>query len=319
MWPEIFCLCFGSLALFSRCEIWSGPQPIIDMAIHVSHHLAPSIHIGILSHPYSHHRIRRLLSDGWIKEFMFSPFYGGIHVATDSFDNLGVPIAVLDWSEWKTPEDKRTMTYGQATKRLTSLIYYLEHTSAPFYMYLNDDSHVFLQNLHHLIEKLVAENLTEDSFFMLGNCMRGGARLFLQGAAGYLMSRKTATVVAKAAQDWLSDLPDHSEDWQFARLMDRIDLNMADCASEFQLGQYIGSDFYDMIENGHLEKLPNCSAVPWRRRSCCRPFLAQFNKLVVLHRLSMVKFSKPVVNVSEFPDDVMWWMQDEFPQFCRKL
>ena len=318
MLPERVRLCSAPLVFyFTWWIIWDRMQFIIDVPIKVTSYFNHSLHVGILSHPSAHDRIRHLLSDGWIKGFMQSSFYGGIHVATDSFDDLGLPIALLDWSQWKTPDNKRTMTYGQATKRLTSLVYYLEHTSAPFYMYLNDDSHVFPENLHYLIEKLQAERLTEDSFFMLGNCMRGGARLFLQGAAGYLMSRRTAMVVAKAAEDWLSDLPDHSEDWQFAKLMDRIELNMSECASEFQLGQYIGSDFYDMIENGHFEKLPKCSDVPWRTRCCCRPYLGQFNKLVVLHRLSSVHFSKPVINVSQVPDDVMWWMQGEFPQFCK--
>lgn len=313
----IFCIACGIYIVLTSLilSLYIKAIPVAIHTILAEIHSATQIHIGILSCPKAHARIK---SSQWISKFRQSPYFGGIHVASDELDpGLGIPIAVLDWNKWKTPNNLHTMTYGQATKRLTSLLYFLEYSSAPFYLYLNDDSVVYPENLPYLVDLAKKHDEEQKSLFMLGNCMVGGGRAFLQGAAGYLMSRRTAEIVAKMGQDWLNDLPNNSEDWYFARLMDRMGLNMSNCASEFQLGQYIDFNFYDVIENGHLEKLAPCTD-EWKGRSACRPFLAPFNRVAILHRLSQRRFTKGPPNIPAFPDNVMWWMRGEFPAFCRK-
>jgi hypothetical protein len=139
---------------------------------------------------------------------------------------------------------------------------------------------------------------------VLGNCVaQAGGAAFLDGAPGWLMSRKAVGDFLKVADQWAAAVSAPA-DVEFVLAMQRMKLSVHEATSPFFLGQA------HPINTSELAVCPKVSQILCKR---CRPFLGQLNKIAFVNR------AKPhvPVDVENYPASVHWYMCGDTPQFCR--
>jgi len=207
------------------------------------------------------------------------------------------------------------LTMSQAYKRLTSLEYFVSNSFSGFYLYTNDDTVVWAKNLKYLLEEVIRRNLTETSHFIWGNCMNNAHGTFLQGAAGYLMSRYTAGRLLAFGRVWLRAIT-LGEDVAFADLMAMAGLtSMRDGTSEYMMGQYLAWHQLHYVQTMNLSAIQTCKRFPPRTRGC-RRFFQRFNRIAVFHQLTGAASKYPVIRVYRYPDNLYWFQNGEMSEVC---
>jgi hypothetical protein len=107
-----------------------------------------------------------------------------------------------------------------------------------------------------------------------------------------------------------------AEDIQASLVLEELGKNMRNCTSPFFLGQYLHPKDVDIMEKMVFGRLKICPSIENITDVGCRKFLARYNRLVGLHRLSRRNFSTPVIRVWNYPDNIYWYMKGEHPKFC---
>jgi hypothetical protein len=72
-----------------------------------------------------------------------------------------------------------------------------------------------------------------------------------------------------------------------------------------------------IMDTMNISAFPLCPRKPQTfSLGCGTPFLAQYNRLVLLHRLTACKFRNPPIPVYRYPDTLYWTMGHITPEFC---
>jgi hypothetical protein len=146
---------------------------------------------------------------------------------------------------------------------------------------------------------------------------------FFQGGAAWLMSRHTAGLLWDRRKEAYAFLKG-PEDWSFSDFAPTLDISIAAGASEFFLGQYVNphTEVWSIMKNGSWNAFPDCMeekkflASP--AGNACARFLGRWNRIVFLHRISGYDWPHVAPPVYECPDEMHWWMSEQFPVFCMK-
>jgi hypothetical protein len=228
-------------------------------------------------------------------------------------ENFSIPTVILN--ESRLINERRDLAASVPLKRLQSVEYYLENSTAEYYLWINDDSYIMVRNIARFIAYLRATGKTPNAHFMLGNCM-GLGEWFLQGAFLF-MSRTTAEIFCKYLAEH-RHVANRSEDVAIVDVFRAIGIHIKTFPCGFFLGQYLSSEDIPIMEKFRFELLKKCpDPNEFRGKKGCKPFLSRFNRLVGLHRLSGTRFKGPVIPVWNYPDYVYWYMPfGHFPQFC---
>jgi hypothetical protein len=207
-----------------------------------------------------------------------------------------------------------TVAKVQAAKRILSLKYFVFNQSAPFYIYMNSDTFLWVHNLKYLLNRVIERNLSGSSNFVWGNCMFGGTPFFQGGS--YFISRKSAELLTGVVDRWFEKVTD-PEDFEFTSALESIGVDARSGNSEFILGQYMKCEDKEWMDKMDFRRAPDCAKVELGS-DVCGAFLAPFNRVVLVHRLWMCKFEKPPVPVYKYPANLYWTMGKLYPTFCIK-
>jgi hypothetical protein len=249
----------------------------------------------------------------WMRDFENSDWSDGIHFVSDSpVPNISIPTVIMDATIVSAGAYRFFTSRSQAQKTLDSLRYFINSTDSPFLLFVTDNAYVWARNLRFLAERMQEQGITSETHFLWGNCMKNWEGEFLQGGSGYLLSRVTARRLLGFGRAWVATVW-RSEDVAFEKLMNQIGLKASEGTSEFFLGQYLMLNQRKKMDRMNFAALPKCKG---QRGEGCRPFLAPFNRVVVLHRLSRLKYTTQPIPSYQFPDNVMWFQFKEFPSFC---
>jgi hypothetical protein len=228
-------------------------------------------------------------------------------VSEKPIPSISVPTALFN-------ETGFTLRQRQAMKRLASLEYYVNNSIAPYYIYMNDDTVLWVRNLRYLFDEIENRDLSPSSKFVWGNCMHAGPML-LQGGS-YFISRAAAIYLVPIVRVWVWQVTD-SEDAVFESALEAIGLSASAGNSPYILGQYLFCPNSVPMDAMNFAAFPACpSVMPRLRRACAPPFLAQYNHLVLLHRLTGCNFRRPPIPPYKYPDTLYWTMGSSFPMFC---
>jgi hypothetical protein len=267
----------------------------------------PRIHIGVMTHTGRHSDVPGLLNF-WIYEFLNLSYSDGLHFVSDStIDNISIPTVVVPLSE------PAKLGRDQAAKRLASLVFFLSRSSAPFFIYMNSDTYLWVRNLKFLVSRVQAQRLSGDSKVIWGNCIDPDIT-FLQGGS-YFMSRKVAELLKMVGDQWHNFTS--PEDLAFMDALKAIGIVAPECTSEFILGQYLNCDSdRDAIERFNFSKFKTCPRHANHLSPKCGSFLSPFRNLVLVHRLSMCNFTEDPIPPYDYPPTLYWMMGRIYPHFC---
>jgi hypothetical protein len=273
------------------------------------------VHIGILTHSKRSHKFLGRHIGLWLDEFLESQWSCGAHFISETLvSNFSIPTVIVNETLVNPRERPGFLSRSQAQKTIDSLRYFVMNTSCSFFIIMTDNAFVYSKNFPYLIAEMKRHNLTGKSSFAWGNCMQVGLDVFLQGGVGVFISRETARRLIPLGDEWVPTVT-HSEDIAFQQLLDQIGLPAVNGTSEYFLGQYCAPRQQGIMDQMNISMLEVC---PRRPEAACRPFLAPFNRVVVLHRLSRLRFVDSPRPVYEFPDNVLWYQRGHFATFCRK-
>jgi hypothetical protein len=296
----------------------SLPVPGLDARCKV----LPRLHVGIMTSYWGPDYLLPYIDQNWGREFAQSPYFGGINYACEVPLVLkGAPLvtAIPNISEFPITEKVVNRMFA---KRLTSIHYFLTNTTAPFMVFITDDTLIYVRNLHYLFEWMEERGLTRDSHFILANCLGSRDWEYLHGGGGWLMSRYTANVIWENRQEAYGAMK-AAEDWDFSAVCPKLAISVRTSASEFFLGHYIPYEDRLLMENRRFHEFRSCPterALSMRPRDTdCRLFLAPWNRVVFVHRVSQQDWPPDeLAPVYDCPDELHWWMGSRWPVFCMK-
>lgn len=163
-------------------------------------------------------------------------------------------------------------------KRITMAEYFLKNTSCDFFINPCDDVFVDSERIGQLASILRSKYNTNEDMVMLGHCIFhcfvGGT--FLQGGAGYLMSRKMATKFVYFAEKWLKESTTY-DDVEITRFLSYVNQTPKDCASHF----FAGFGFHALKKHDYDPKiLPFCPNVT---EPLCGTGVMKFEDVYIVH------------------------------------
>jgi hypothetical protein len=269
------------------------------------------VHIGLMTHS---HRPLSLLEDGfdfWIRDFIASKYNGGGHFVSEQPVMIpDVDTAIANFTR-PTP-----LGVAQAHKRVRSLEYYLANSTANFYIFAADDAFVWTKNLKYLFGEVDRQRLTGGSHFVWGNCLVNRFGTFIQGGAGYFMSRYSAAELLRAAPRWLPTVGG-LENVVFMRLLAMTGLSAKSAASQYIMGQYIQLDQAALMANLTFDRIMTCPEKPPPDKEC-RPFFERFNRVAIFHRLSHLRVRSRPRPIYDYQDNLYWYQNGEYSAVCFK-
>jgi hypothetical protein len=239
-----------------------------------------------------------------------------MHFVSDSIvESVVFPTVVLNKSDWVRNGSFTHIRQTQAAKLLLSIDHFLANTTAQFFIPMTGDVYLWAKNLKYLMESVQNHNYTGSSHFIWGNCLAINV-VFLQGAVLF-MSRFTAERIQAVGRKWFNSLQTVM-DVDFTMVLNWTGLKMNESASEYIMAQYLPCDQADAMDHMNFSIFPQCPRVPRRFSDQCSPFQVQYNRLVLLHRLTACFFRNHPVPVYHYPSNLYWTMSYYLPQFCVK-
>jgi hypothetical protein len=251
-----------------------------------------------------------------MSEFVRSEYFGGAHFVSEStVPSVPFPTVILNRTHWRKNGTFSHIGQVLGSKLMESMAYFVHNSSAPFFVPMTADVYLWVQNIHFLMESVAAQNYTGESTFIWGNCL-DISTIFLQGAI-YFMSRATARLLLPHAQRWFDSL--HTAmDVDFMELLEWVGLADGEITTEHIMAQYLPCEYRHTMNEMNMSVFPSCPEKPWKASNKCKAFEVQYNRLVLLHRLTNCGFREHPVPVYRYSDDLHWSMGWITPRFCMK-
>jgi hypothetical protein len=192
----------------------------------------------------------------WIKEFLASPFSGGVHLVSDSeLPSINLSQAIVNQSAGR-------LATRQARCRCRSLEYFLENTTAEYFLYITHDTYVWPQNLDYLVSEIADHNFTSESNFILGQCMHNRDGTFLHGGS-YLHSRTAARLALGQCPKYVPGVQAtwRAEDVRFRDVMRAIGIDLHNTSSAYIVGQYALKAHVKPMEDMNMSFIAECPPI----------------------------------------------------------
>ena len=217
---------------------------------------------------------------------------------------------------------------NMAYRKVVSIRYFLEHTNAPFFGYISEDTHIYVENLYKLFYSLIHElkiNPLKDPL-VKGNCLRfNTGHPFIQGGSGYIFSRRSAQDFLKVEQKWRDEYKGKGpEDYAFSDALQMMNYSLGEISSPYFLGQYCARKDKPYLEaetisQTYLDDLPLCPRHlknPPSEPNTCKLDYVRFKDIVFLHRLSDLRPWSEYKPLSHYPDNLYYTMHVESVALC---
>jgi hypothetical protein len=235
---------------------------------------------------------------------------------------------------WCPPDEFRAMIMANpkknfhrdsdlAAKFIFALRFFLQNSKADWCWRALEDTILNFGNLPRFVAYLDERYDPLKDVVVLGNCIDRDqvhdGRLypgFLQGGAGWVVSRRAAELIEPMAWTWVPNI-NWADDVAFTEVLQRLNLSVFDATSEFFLGHDIKDGDRNWIRNP--DGLKVCPGADGRKAIRCRRFTAPLKDLVVWHRQwqrSEALADDAQITFDAHPD-VHFWMDASDTALCR--
>jgi hypothetical protein len=194
--------------------------------------------------------------------------------------------------------------------------FFLESTTDRWLYRATDDALVNFRGLRGYIEELDGAHDPLREFVALGNCLVVPEVRFpyLQGGAGYLLSRSACAGLAPMAEKIVAH-GFYTEDAAFGGVL--RDLNVTDITSDRFLGYSIlKGQKRALFKNWNF--LPGCPPAPVNKAGCT-PLISTVRRVIFFHQHA--PFNKYYWSLARrlfgAPQNVMWYMAGVQPMLCK--
>lgn len=143
----------------------------------------------------------------------------------------------------------------RAIKRITGAKFFLDNTNLEYYWTLTDDTSIDMLAATKMIRELDQKNNPFYDNVLQGHCITSLQYTYLQGGAGYLMSRPVAKLLVDHADEWLEQIK-ADDDFYSNSIREWAGLTYQQTASHYFLGHIIKENF----EHAFKQKVyPKCN------------------------------------------------------------
>jgi hypothetical protein len=284
--------------------------------------------IGIVTVPHSTRFID--LMQTWGFQFERDPFASGlVFLSTDpkkfpNETNIEYHSIYPDYLQTVPIQDRiyndrdkfylnMPMQYNIGTKQLEFLKYFLENTSANWFVRITDDVYVNRYRLPEFLRELNEKYNPTTDFYIGGCCLDYVKEPLLQGGSGFVVSRYAAQLFLAQDLEWLRTMA-YYDDWHFSRAIPMIGLSLHEASS----GRFIGHPQrkWERLRYflGSLRSCPELKALPF-----CASLLTRVSDTIFFHddqkHYSEFRWFRYVHTI---PDDVYWYQNGVSAALCRK-
>ena len=187
-------------------------------------------------------------------------------------------IPLKDWINLTKNGKNYTADVDRMQKRITMAEYFLKNTSADFFINPTDDVFVDSARINQFASALGRKYNTNEDMVMLGHCIfhcfHGGT--FLQGGAGYLMTRKMAQKFVFYAEKWINE-SSTADDVEITRFLSYVNQTPKDCASN----NFAGFGFHALKKKNYdFNMIPYC---PKFYEPLCGTGILKVEDVYILH------------------------------------
>jgi hypothetical protein len=214
-----------------------------------------------------------------------------------------------------------------------SFDYYLENSQADWFYRGTDDTFLVMRNLPDYIGELNRKYDARTDRVVFGNCLNMDASInkkyrlikerwiFLQGGAGFLMSRAAVEAGRKVLNEaWVRNIS-RPEDYLVSRILFQVlGFSSWQATSPYFLGMSFPEKQVELILSNSVEKLPPCPKPSDKSCPGCRGFVAPVKWLVAFHghgsEADLSQIESLLGKLLDQPVNVMWWMKEYDPMLC---
>jgi hypothetical protein len=206
-----------------------------------------------------------------------------------------------------------------------SLNFFLANTTAAWFWRGTDDVVINFQALPLFIAGLLARYDASREAVYAGNCIHGQSgplnSPFMQGGAGYLMSRCACERLVPYAQTLMLESFFEEDQYLGQFLVNTLGVQPWDMTSSHFIGYHFTENEMVAIISGNYSALPKCpviTASPMDKQ-LCRRFLRPLKQIVFFHQ-SCLPFSNSTLELARAvfsaPVQLNWWVFNYMPQVC---
>lgn len=237
----------------------------------------PKLFFGIITVENSAYR-RNFSYNFWIKDILLQG-HDYIFTTEKPIEPSYKWTELKDWSRSpppKNPTKKFISNRDRENKRLTLANYFLQQTTADFFINPTDDVFVDSKRINTFAITLGKKYNTEYDFILLGNCISKGEFSFIQGGSGYIMTRAMAREFISYSERWLRE-SSGPDDFEMSRFLSYLKKFPRDATSPFMCGH----NLHELKrKNIDIRKLPLC---PNYYDSVCNQGVAKLEDLFFIH------------------------------------
>lgn len=211
----------------------------------------PTIFFGIVSVTNSP-RQQNIYQD-WISRIVPEHKFAFLCAQGESKNNFTYISYPKEYEALFTNNSRHRQNQDRASKRIAGMHYFLQHTDCDYYWSITDDILVDYEEFDRMTCYLLRNFNTYKDNVCIGHNLDN----FLQGATGFLMSRKAAQIVSSQGKQWIGSLSreDDVETSQFAKM---LNIDFWDTYSPFVYGEEPSLFMNDSFWKGTF---PKCSEV----------------------------------------------------------
>lgn len=205
-------------------------------------------------------------------------------------------------------------------KRLIGAKYFIENTTLDWYWSISDDVLLIPDNILHVIKDLNSRFNTFTDSHLEGHCVYALDRVFLQGGAGYIFSRKAAELFIEKSIPFIINMTWY-DDAEFAKMRDQIGVSIPQSASKFMVGHL----FFEKMDENFYDTLDECpNPVPYTQ--CYGEKLFSIKHFTGYHSLKegenhiLPKLKKQLENIQKqrfIHPDISYYYDDFNIRFCK--
>ena len=282
--------------------------------------LKNQIHIGIITHSYSNLKPSYIM-DNWVKSFLKIEESDGVHFISDKLVNVTPSIQTVIYNATKYLD--ATLSFQMLKKLIISLEYFLKHSDAPWYFRLNENVHIYTDNIYNFLLDINSHYNPYFESIVIGNCV-GNNEAFLSGRIGYFISRYAAQSIV-LNQNLLLNKNGESDDQIFSRFItQKLGISLVDATSNYFMG-FLGTDEQiDLLLKNDISHFPACPTLQSINsykdlNSQCRFFLSRLNSIVAYHGLPYNKsqYTFPRLILRNIPMNLYWYQEKFYSVICH--
>jgi hypothetical protein len=204
------------------------------------------------------------------------------------------------------------MQYDIAQKQLSFLRYFVDNSSANWFVRITDDVYMNRWNLPDFLRDLNARFDPRKDFYIGGCCLDYVGEPLLQGGSGSVFSRYAAELFVSEGLEWLRTVA-YYDDWHMSRLLPKLGLSLFNAST----GRFMGHCHRTWQRLRYwanvMKRCPELGKLPY-----CKPLMTRLGDTTFFHD-DMKKYDEfGWFNfIHGVPNDVYWYQNGVTAALCR--